>query len=141
MGAYEELKKIVKDPKKALRDQKEAYDRMRQTQKAEAAAKRPPEPPKEKLFFSIENAEGALRNRGRAMQQMPSRKKGGEVKVDGPNFLHKGERVLTKEQTKKLDSKPAVKKSLGVGKGAGKKDIIKMSTVIKKAGKPPCKKK
>jgi hypothetical protein len=68
-----------------------------------------------------------LRTGGAELKKLDQYKKGGKVKKTGPALVHKGERVLTTKQAKKLDAKPAMKKALGVKKAAPMKKAAKKS--------------
>ena len=86
--------------------------------KVPKAEPKPKKKEEKKEMYNTGDLKGDLKKRGEELKKAdPDKyKKGGMVKKTGQALVHKGERVLTKPQTKKLDSKPAVKKSLGIGK-------------------------
>lgn len=90
------------------------------------AAAKEPAPPK-KPFANLGGTERAIKDRGAELKKVDSYKKGGKVKKTGLAKLHKGEHVLTTKQTKKLNTKPAVKKALGVKKAAPIKKAARKS--------------
>ena len=55
-----------------------------------------------------------MKEKQKALRELTEYKKGGKVPKTGPAKLHKGERVLTTRQTKKLEAKPAIKKAIGL---------------------------
>ena len=95
------------------------WDRVKKTAKSMLTDNKLPEKkPAPELVGSgyAERAGSALQSRNKqteqAAKQLDSYKKGGKVKKTGPANLHKNERVLTTDQTKKLEKSPMIKKKI-----------------------------
>jgi hypothetical protein len=116
MGTWSDLKEGVKVVGRSMFDKTKSAE-------AKPVEKAPPAKP----FASIGSTEKALKDRGAELKKLDPYKKGGKVKKTGPALVHKGERVLTTEQSKKLDANPAMKKALGVKKAAPMKKAAKKS--------------
>ena len=92
-------------------DRKTMLDKLKAAVKPAAPVTKPPV---RKFEDTGKEAGEAIRKHKADLMAAASYKKGGVVKKTGPAKLHAKERVLTVGQTRKLDKKPSVKKSLGI---------------------------
>jgi hypothetical protein len=121
MGAWSDLKEGVKVVGRGMLDKTKSAE-AKPVEKA-PVEKAPPTKP----FASIGSTEKSIKDRGAELKKLDPYKKGGKVKKTGPALVHKGERVLTTKQSKKLDANPAMKKAIGVKKAAPMKKAAKKS--------------
>lgn len=110
--AYEKRMKMT-EWEKSKESMKKGFKNLFKSTAKEADAS-----PKQKKTETPNQDLGSNIKKRRAAEKdaMKEYKKGGKVAKTGPAKLHKGERVLTTKQTKKLDKKPVIAIAIGLKK-------------------------